>query len=154
MIPSKEIDGKVYEFQKLGAKVSLKLLLRISKIIGGPLSVVLSRALGAAGKASIKGLMEADLSQFKIEDAVQMLMDNVNVDEALDIIEQLTSGDNVLCDGKKIVFNRHYEGELLHLFKVAQAGFEVQYGNFFDAFLAKKSAQKVPAQVIGSDQQT
>lgn len=150
MLIQKCIDDKEYEFERLGAKASLKLFIRISKIIGGPLSMIFENS---GGKGKLTSLMSSDLKELNISKAIKALMENVDADDALEIIEQLTAGEKVLCDGKKINFNTHYEGELPHLFKVVTAAFEVQYGNFFDAFLAKKDPP-TSLEKTGSDQLT
>lgn len=126
---SKEIDGHQYEFSQFGAKKSLKILFRLSKIIGKPLSLL----MGSIGDDKGKRLMDRDLKMDTIGIAIEALTSNLDSDEAIALIQELTGLDACLCDGKKINFDMHYEGKLPHLMKVLWAALEVQYGNFFDA---------------------
>ena len=123
----KTVDGEVYSFSQFGAKKSLRMLIKISKIVGKPLSLAFASAEGP-GKLSDKTVNPNTLAQ-----AVEALMERMDEDEVISILESLTSGDACLCNGKKVDFNGHYEGNLSHMFKVLKAALEVQYGNFFDA---------------------
>lgn len=126
----KTIDGHTYEFQTMGAKQSVKMLIRLSKILGEPISIAAS-FLAGPGKLS-----EREISPDAIPSAVKALLARVDQDDALDIIETLTS-KNVLCDHKPIVFDKHFEGRLGHLFQVLKAALEVQYGNFIEGILGE-----------------
>lgn len=137
----KVIDGKNYEFSQYGAKQGLKMLLRLSKIIGEPLAMGMSAFYGQGGKTeSIKGDV--------LGRAVKALMSNAHEDEVLDLCTKFSSED-MLCDGKKIDFNSHYEGNFGLMFRVIQAALEVQYGNFFDA-LAELSSARAPSEEVPS----
>lgn len=134
----KEIDGKTYEFQKFGAKQSLKVLLRIAKMVGKP-------AVAAFGsvKKSEGSILDQDIDGGIIAMAVGSLVENMDTNETLDLIEELTGKDKVLCDGKKIHWDSHY-ADLEHLFKVLKAALEVQYGNFFNALGASPALKPNP----------
>lgn len=124
----KEIDGSTYEFEQFGAKKSTKLLIRLTKIIGPALSIAFSEITKAKSKEEAKKLSGAVFGQ-----AIQALILNVgDEDEAVALMETFAS-EKCLCDGKKIVFDSHYQNRLLHLGKVLAAALEVQYGNFFGA---------------------
>ncbi len=122
----KSIDGRKYQFTQYGAKEALKMLVRLSKIIGKPmaLSYAALGEKGADGSPQIKGDILAQ--------AIDALMQNAHEDEVLDLCMKLASKD-CLCEGRQIDFNMHYEGQLPHMFKVIKAALEVQYGNFFGA---------------------
>lgn len=122
---TKTVDGLEYQFSKYGAKQGLKTLLRLSKMIGKPLAI----AVGSAkGEGSLK---DKQIDMSVIGEAIQALTEQIDQDEVLSLVEQLTATD-ALCDGKKIIFNSHYEGRYGHMFKVMAAALEVQYGNFFE----------------------
>jgi hypothetical protein len=131
----KTIDGHEYEFQKFGAKPALRMLLRLSKIVGKPLALAVSAAKGEGN------LLDRQVDTNVLAMAVEALTNQFDENEVLDIIEELTARDNLLCDGKKVLFNTHYEGRLDHLFKVLAAQLEVQYGNFFGAVLGLRGLQ-------------
>ncbi len=124
----KSIAGRKYEFQKFGAKKSVKLLTRLLKLVGEPLSI----AVGATGGGK---LFESNLDPKILSSAVRVLVDKLDEDEVLDLIEEFTANDNVLCDGVRVNFDNHYEGKLPELFKVLAAALEVQYGNFFGEYI-------------------
>lgn len=144
LIP-RTVDGTEYQFSQFGAKRSLKLLLKLSKIVGKPLAMAVASADGSGS------LLDKQLNPNMLAQAVEALMERIEESEALEIIETLTSGDGCLCKHQKIVFDLHYEGRLPHMFKVLFAALEVQYGNFFDALqdlpvLARKpTTQAQPA---------
>ena len=124
-LAEKSVDGIKYEFQQFGAKESLKTLMRLSKILGKPIAL----ALGSLGEKVDFSNVKGDL----LADAAQALTERLDQDEVLNLIQLLTA-DKVLCEGKKVSFDLHYQGRLDHLFKVLGAALEVQYGNFFGAF--------------------
>lgn len=133
---SREVDGIEYGFEQFGTRDAIKTLVRISKMMGKPL--VLS--IGAF-KGKDKPL---DLSI--LANAASILFDTIDEIETLSLVEKLCGGDKVLCAGAKINFDRHYEGRILHLFKVLNTALEVQYGNFFDALSAFVGAQNPAVQ--------
>lgn len=121
----KEIDGSTYEFEQFGAKQSLRVMVRLSKIIGKPLAL----ASGVVKKDA------ADGDRFDsnvLAMAVESLAQNATEDEVLSLMEVLCA-EHVLCDGKRVDFNLHYRGRFNHLFRVLAVALEVQYGDFFGA---------------------
>ena len=122
---SREVDGQTYEFSQFGAKKATKLLVRMARIAGAPMAVSLGTMRGGLG---IEGLNSPDAIG-KISGA---LFNQIDENEVVDILEQVIGGDAALCDGKKIVFDLHYQKRLGHMAKVFRAALEVQYGNFFE----------------------
>lgn len=141
------IDGKNYLFTQYGAKEALKMLVRLSKIIGKPmaLSYAALGAKGADGSPEIKGDVLAQ--------AIDALMQNAHEDDVLDICMKLSSKD-CLCNGKQIDFNSHFEGQLPHMFKVIKAALEVQYGNFFGALNDLPSMAPILSPIINRGRPT
>ena len=131
-LASKEIDGLEYQFEQFGAKKSLKILFRLSKQIGKPLSLL----VGSMSGEKDKKLLDRDIKLDMIAVAIDSLMSNLDSDEVITLMQDLAGDHACICDGKKINFDSHYEGRLPHLFKVLWAAIEVQYGNFFDALSA------------------
>lgn len=138
---TKTIDGQEYFFSQFGPKLSLKILTRLVKIAGEPLAIAISSAQTKDGKIKLDKDIDPDI----LGRAARALSERLDEDEVLSLIEQLTSGDAVTCDGKKVDFNSHYDGKLGHLFKVFGAALEVQYGNFFDEF-TKRATPPTPPQ--------
>jgi hypothetical protein len=135
-LQKRDIDGHTYEFQQYGAKESLKTLIRLSKICGDPIA----KAFGAIDQSDSTPLLERKINLTAISGAIEALTASMDENETTDLIEKLTS-DRVLCDGKKIVFDSHYENRLDHLFRVLYAALEVQYGNFFAAIAGQASPE-------------
>jgi NAD/NADP transhydrogenase beta subunit len=134
-LKSRTIDGHEYQFSQFGAKQSLKLLVRLSKILGEPLSKGLA-ALKPEAKLSLGTVLDSKVSGDAIGGMVAALTNNLDADEVLEIVETLVGEAACLCDEKKVVFNTHFAGRLGHLMKVLYAALEVQYGNFFEELTA------------------
>lgn len=134
----KNVDGSDYEFQIFGAKQSLKLLTRLSRMILEPMGA-------AAGSLEGEGpMIERVFGGKGLAMAAKALSDKLDQDEVLNLVETFCSYPACLCDGKQFDFNTHYEGRLGHLFKVLKAALEVQYGDFF-ADISAPRASKVQA---------
>lgn len=128
---TREIDGHEYQFARWGAKKSTKILIRLSRILGEPLSLAITSIKGDKQTRG-KSVLDRDFDMDIIGKAVRSLFERMSDEnEVLDLIENLTSGDNVFSDGKKVIFDLHYQDRLGHMAKVLYAALEVQYGNFF-----------------------
>jgi hypothetical protein len=146
-IAKRTIDDAEYEFNQFGVKQSLRILVKLSKIVGKPI-VLAADSLKKEGKGAA-----FDFKTLAV--AAGALFENIEEDEALTLIEQLTSGDACLCDGKKVQFDAHYRGRLNHLFNVLIAALEVQYGNFLEEFLGKLPLEKSQHQAeVSAEAQT
>jgi hypothetical protein len=122
------IDGHAYEFAKWGAEAATDTLFDLALVLGKPLA-----QLGAAMKAGEKGGEKFALSVDVAGSIVEQLIAQMGTNKKLcmDIIRKMTAGDTVMCDGKRITFNTHYQDRLPHMFDVLRAALEVQFGNFF-----------------------
>jgi hypothetical protein len=129
-----EVDGKNYEFEKWGAEASLSVLIKIAKIAGKPLGMVLGMAMEKKG-------LDTDISADLLGDAVQSLLENMDEEVCISLIKRISS-EKVLCEGRPIKFNDHYQNKLGHLFKVVKAALEVQYGDFFGELVGLIPAPK------------
>lgn len=139
---TRKIGEHEYFFSQLGASQSLKLLVRITKIVGEPLGLLIGQF--AAPKADKQAPRE--IKEDLIGLAMKSFMNALDENEVLDIIKTLTAGtngnQNVQCDGKNINFDLHYDGRFDHLFEVLKAALEVQYGNFLSAILGKSGLKR------------
>ena len=165
----KVVDGKLYEFEQFKTTEALKVLARLTKIFGEPLTL----ALGAffkdkpesfIGKLDENGLpikveeVQAEKKSFLDQDlgdksdilakAVRTLIDRLDEDEVVELVKKLAS-EKVKCDGAPIIFDDHYVGSPMHLFKVVAAGLEVQYGNFLNAITDQIATPKTGRTVAG-----
>lgn len=123
---SKEIDGELYSFSQFGAKESVRVLLKIGKIVGEPMALFFGSMSGSGN------LLDRKMDGSLLGQAAKALFQKAEEKEVLELLELLTA-KSCQCSGKMIDFNLHYEGRLPHMFRVLQAAIEVQYGNFFDA---------------------
>jgi hypothetical protein len=129
-----EIDELQYSFQKWSADSATDALLDLSGIVSKPLGAGVGALFGKK-----KDEAEGDAKPNQAESIgliMEALLDRVSVNKAIckALIKKFAS-ENVLCDGKKVSFDSHYADRMPHLFKVVQAGVEVQFGNFFGEFL-------------------
>ncbi len=139
------VDGDVYEFSQFGTKESLRVLSKLSKILGKPIALGFA-ALGTDPKKpepevegeQKKSLFDREINKEILAQAIDAFTERLDENEVIDLIETL-AGKNVLCNGKPVIFNSHYEGKIAVLFKVVAAALEVQYGNFFDALSGPRS---------------
>lgn len=142
-----EVDGLTYSFEKWGADASLDVLLELVKIIGRPLGAAVASLAGKQKDlgSEVRSMIDKDFDPDLIGTVFEALTERMDKGIVKSLIKKFSS-ESVLCDGKKIVFNSHYQDRLPHLFKVVQAALEVQYGNFSDALLAALPvAPKKPA---------
>lgn len=128
----KEVDGRLYEFQQFTTTVALKTLSQIVQLVGEPLAAL---GLGDAGKQILQ--REVDLE--KAAKALVAELAGAGTDDAIKVIKSLVSGDHVLCDHNKVLFDDHFRGPdgLSHLFRVVWAALEAQFGNFLGAVSAR-----------------
>lgn len=143
-----EVDGKMYEFEKFGAEQSLETLLDIGQIVGKPLGAAIAGLSGQDGDVKQR-LMDRELDLKVIELVMEAITGRLDKKTIMPMIKRMTS-EKVLCEGKKINFNIHYQDDLMHMFNVLKAALEVQYGNFFVALagvLGLKVKPKVTNQV-------
>jgi hypothetical protein len=135
------IDGDEYEFEQFGAKQSLRVLMRLSKLVGKPLML----SMGAIKQEEGKKKFDANA----LGEAAKVLFDGMDENGTIELIEMLTA-EKVLCNGKKIKFDEHYEKKLSHLFNVLATALDVQYGNFIEELTGsldlKKEAVSTPDQ--------
>lgn len=127
----KEIDGKDYSITQFPTTKSLKTLQKLVKYAGEPMAMM--AALQTKEAETLAPEKQTEL----IGKTVKSLCERIDDEGVVDLIKSLSSGDALLCDGKQVSFESHYQGSLDHLFKVVLAVIEVQYGNFFGAVASR-----------------
>jgi hypothetical protein len=120
----REIDGHTYEFERFGAKKSLRTFAKITKLIGEPVLMAISSAKG-------KNILKSEIDPEILGKAIAAFTMRLDSDETMELIEELTARENVMCDGKKISFDSHYADREDHMMKVLATALEVQYRNFY-----------------------
>ncbi len=114
----KEVDGIVYEITQFSATKSLRLLTRLASYFSEPIGVIVD-----------KGGLDANLSSDLVSKMAKSLFEKLDESQVEKTVKELLEG--VRCEGKQILFDTHFQGRLLHLFKVLKAVLEVQYNDFF-----------------------
>lgn len=123
-----DVDGHEYAFQKFGAVRALDILSCITGVVGRPLGAMLGRLTTGKGLATE---VTPDLAQEVIGSLTRRM--RKHREDVMTVLQALTA-ENVFCDGKQVKsFDAHFEDRLDHMFRVAYAGMEVQYGSFFAA---------------------
>jgi hypothetical protein len=132
MIHSTEvhIDGQLYAFTHFPATKATKLLTRLMKMIGEPLSLFASA-----------GGLNAELSGDLIGRAVTALGMKLDENEVERTVKDLLEG--VRCNNQFIVFDTHFAGRVGHLFKVLAAQLKFQYEDFFGGLAQIQSIGEV-----------
>lgn len=127
------IDDQKYEFSKWGAEDSLRTLLRIGKVVGKPMGLALD-ALKPGD--SLAGVLDKGKRGDMVSTVITALTESMDESTCFQLIQKLST-QGVFCKGAPVKsMDVHYQDRLMHLFKVAKAALEVQYGSFFDVFLA------------------
>ena len=132
------IDGKTFEFEKMGARQATKMLLKISKIVGKPLGMI--AALFADGKKSLDKSFDPKI----ISHIVEALLENVDEEVTFYIIETLTA-KTCKCERKEINYDQFYKDDLFLMTKVLKAALEVQFGSFFAGAMSTVGIAAAPA---------
>lgn len=145
-----DIDGEKYEFAKWGAEAATDTLLDLSGIISKPLGAGVGALFGKKEKED-EGVEVKKSQAESIGLIMEALLDRVSANKQIckTLIKKFAT-ENVLCNGQKIVYDTHYKDRLPHLFKVVQAGVEVQFGNFFGEFLGSVGVKIKPTVPIAN----
>lgn len=146
---AKQVDDHVYEFQQFQTTTALSVLAKLTKLVGEPLAIALGSVLQAPKQSAelVNGVpspvgepkssfLDRDISSDAIGKAVKALTERLDETEVIGLVRKLTT-EGVLCDHKPVIFEEHFRGRMLHLFKVVKAALEAQYGNFSDAVTAQ-----------------
>lgn len=121
------IDGVEYEFSVWRTRRALKTLIELSKVCGEFL------ARGAAMFTKPGGLSN-EVNPADLAGIAEALVSGMgkDVNGTLNLIERLVT-EGVSRNGKEVNFERDFERDFMHLYRVLRAALEVQYGNFFAA---------------------
>lgn len=130
-LAKRTIDGDEYEFTQFGAKESIRILSRVLKLVGEPMTLAYA-SFKDDPEGTAKSFFDRDFDKMILSKAVGAFAERMDDEAVLDLIETLTAKSNVICNGAKIDFNSHYEQRLGRMFKVLLAALEVQFGNFLE----------------------
>ena len=118
----REIDKEKYTFYRLPPRESLKVLTKITKILGG-----------AAGKAVSSATSSKNLlDKIDAGSIIGGIADRLDEDEVMQIVDTMLS--TVVHTGEGEVskaFDTLFQGRITHLLKVLKVALEVEYQDFF-----------------------
>jgi hypothetical protein len=124
-----EIDGYEYLVTQLPGFDALETLGELTRVLGPG---VVRAAMGALATGD-RGLLEADVGAI----AVPALFAGVSGKELRNLTERLLKTVELIADGKKKpilqVFDLHFQGRTLSVFKLLWAALRVSFGDFRDA---------------------
>lgn len=127
------IDGHLYAVSQLPASRGLEMFGKLAGLIGP-----------AALEALAKGAsLDKDLKT--LAPAAVMLFARLQPGDLSGIAKEMlgpATADNMPISDK---FELHFQGRIMHLFKVLIFAVEVNYGDFFDALGALGAVSKAPA---------
>lgn len=121
------LDGKRYDTTQYSATFGLKLLTRLSKVIGKPLAI-----LTTTDQDSEVG---ADL----ISRAVEALTKEIDEDSVLTLVLDILHTTTIVANGNErrpIEFNTDFAGCYGHLFRLIKEVLSFQYSDFFGELAA------------------
>lgn len=111
-----DIEGKSYKINTLPPSRAIKLLSKITKIVGGPMALM-------AGNGGDESKVEELIPQ-----AMSVLVDKLDEDVVLGIVKEMVSC--VFVDNKSINFETEFMGKLGVLFDLCREVLEVNYSDF------------------------
>lgn len=155
-----EICGNIYEFYPLSPDVSLRLLTRLTKILGEPLLKALAGVFSTrdgmeldedgnplGNEAIMLQLAKSPEARELIGQAVHVLSHRLDEDQVVDTIQKLLATAMVKRDGdngtRQINFNLDFAGRTPELLLATKCAIEAEYGNFTDAFGGAIAARRL-----------
>jgi len=133
-----EVDNIKYDINPFPTSVGIRLLTDITKLAGEPLikTIMLLKSGDDKKKLNIK---DVDLSPEMINSIMAGLYDRVDSDTIDLLFKRLLTGTLVANSGTTLssVYDDHFQGKYLHLFKVVFESFKVQFGDFWKGLGAK-----------------
>jgi len=141
-IEERTIDGHVYAVSQLTASRGLEMFGRLAALIGPAALEVLAR--GASFDKDLATLAPAAMALFA----------RLKPGDLSEIAKELLAPATV--DGKPLEkqFELHFQGRIMHLFKVLLFAVEVNFRDFRDALGGLVASQKAPGRSEGSSTST
>lgn len=143
----KEIDGQTYEIWHLPTEPAVKMLVKLTKLIGGPVGKAVSGLTSDSGS-----ILDANVSFDFIGTAIGMLTNKLDEDEVLGIVKTMLKYVNKKTEKGGFVetnIEMDFQGKIMHLLNVVRAALE---HNFSDFFVEIKSRIEEALKPLKSDQ--
>lgn len=140
----KKIGDYEYQFFMLPAMDSVKLFLRIIKIVGPALMAVEGK------EEKEESILDRKIDIKQLVEALQNSLHETEVEGIINILLSQTLCEGVGQLSSKAVVNEHFKGNIKHLFMVIWGALEAQYSDFLagkpeleNLVTGKKIAKKV-----------
>lgn len=134
---SKEIDGLSFTVQQLPGKRGSRLWFKLVRL----LAPAMAKALGTLKLTGGASALMQNLDLSNLGDAVGMLAEKLTPDEFEAIRDELLESATVTTGGNQFPLMTVYDdvmaGRVTTGLKVLQFAFEVNFGSFFEGFLAE-----------------
>ena len=130
---TREIGGDVYTVSQFSATLASKYLIRLGKIIGGPMSMIFdSETLQKAkdGDLDPKNVTDGDVKN--LSSAVKLLFGNMDEERDVAFIKALL--EKTLINNKQIDLDVDFSGKIGTLMKVLIFVLEVNFQDFLSDF--------------------
>lgn len=142
-----DVDGRQYMLMKyLGGK-GLRVFQKLTKVLGKPLMALVSQLANKEGAQALQGLMSMDSNETlgAIGEALENVSASMDPDEFESFAKYMVEGIEEVVDGKrqKINFDVHFQGQILHFFKLMAENIGYQFSDVFQEVAGLKA--KVPA---------
>lgn len=120
MQEEKEVDGVRYQMNHYSASKGIRLLAKLLRVAGKPVSLVMA------------GGVDAEVKPEVIASAVEALAFSMEPKDFEDLCKELIEGTFIYDEGKmrSIVFEKDFSGRLGHLFKVLFQILKFQFQDF------------------------
>ena len=135
-VVSVTIEGQTYKIKPLATTISLRIMSRLVKLVGGP--------IGEALKSG-NGFMDKELTDSLpiVGTVINAITERLDEEIVLNTIKELLS-TVIIVNGDKekplsAIFEIHFEGRIFHLLKLVKEVLEVNYGDFFEGITGLKS---------------
>ena len=143
----KEIDGQTYEIWHLPTEPAVKMLVKLTKLIGGPVGKAISGLTSSSGS-----ILDANVGFDFIGAAIGMLTNKLDEDEVLGIVKTMLKYVNKKTEKGGFIevdLDVDFQGKIMHLLNVVRAALE---HNFSDFFVGIKSRLKEVLPALKSEQ--
>lgn len=143
---SKEIDGVLFTVQTMPLKRSLRLMHKLARA-GMP---AMLKAVGGANVSAKVKLADMNIDLSNLSDAAAMVLDKFSENDLEHMTNELLESATITAEGKEAPALRVMDSvcKPMTVFKALGFALEVNYGDFFAAFLdAAGTLQPEPAPV-------
>jgi hypothetical protein len=127
----KKIDDEEYTFFQMNPEDSLRLLTKLTKLLG----MSMGKALTGNGINSMEDTLDTNID---IGALIEGIANRLDEDEVMNIVKMSLS--QVIHTGqgeisKPQVFNNIFKGRIAHMLKVVSSALQVEYSDFFGGSL-------------------